>query len=77
MSESDIRSDLELGREQEFEDSRLYKRVFELAGAAPRAMMPNINLKSPKIKRKLTTEWFATRVNGRYDGCLARNKAPT
>jgi hypothetical protein len=77
MNERDIRSDLELGREQEFEDSRLYKRVFELAGAAPRAMMPNINLKSPKIKRKLTTEWFATRVNGRYDGCLARNKAPT
>jgi hypothetical protein len=77
MNERDIRHDLELGREQEFEDSRLYQRVFELAGSAPRAMMPNINLKSPKIKRKLTTEWFATRVNGRYDGCLARNKAPT
>jgi hypothetical protein len=77
MNERDIRHDLELGREQDFEDSRLYERVFELAGSAPRAMMPNINLKSPKIKRKLTTEWFATRVNGRYDGCLARNKAPT
>src|SRR5689334_4698128 len=63
MNERDIRSDLQLSREQQFEDTRLYKRVFELLGSAPRAMIPNINLKSPKIKRKLTTEWFATRVN--------------
>jgi hypothetical protein len=73
MDEAAIRRDLELGREQAFEDSKLYKRVFALAGAAPRAMVPNIRLKSPKIKRKLTTEWFATRVDGRYERCLARN----
>ena len=26
--------------------------------------MPQIDLKSPKITRKLTTEWFARRVEG-------------
>ena len=36
-------------------------------------MMPSIDLKSPKITRKLTTEWFAKRVNTRYVKCLARD----
>lgn len=73
LDESQIRRDLELGRELEFENTQLYKRVFALASAAPRAMVPNIRLKSPKIKRKLTTEWFATRVDGRYKRCLTRD----
>jgi hypothetical protein len=77
LDDTDIRRDLELGRAQEFEDTRLYKGVFALAGAAPRAMIPNIRLKSPKIKRKLTTEWFATRVDGRYKRCLARDTPST
>ena len=38
----------------------------------PRQAMPQIDLKSPKISRKLTTEWFARRVEGRYKTCLAR-----
>jgi len=76
MDDAEIRSDLELSREQAFEDSTLYKRVFALAGAVPRAMVPNIRLKSPKIKRKLTTEWFATRVDSRYERCLTRNANP-
>ncbi|MET0533923.1 MAG: DUF1615 domain-containing protein [Steroidobacter sp.] len=73
MDERDIRRDLERGQEHEFEDSKLYQRVFSLAGGVPREMIPNIRLKSPKIKRKLTTEWFATRVDGRYERCLARS----
>jgi hypothetical protein len=73
MDEDDIRRDLQLGQEHEFADSKLYQRVFALAGAAPRAMIPNIRLKSPKITRKLTTEWFATRVDGRYKRCLTRD----
>jgi hypothetical protein len=77
LDDRKIRRDLELGREREFEDTTLYKRVFALAGGAPRAMIPNILLKSPKIKRKLTTEWFATRVDGRYKRCLARDNPPT
>ena len=40
----------------------------------PRQAMPQIDLKSPKITRKLTTEWFATRVNQRYNRCMAKAK---
>lgn len=35
--------------------------------------MPHIRLQSAKITRKLTTGWFADRVNGRYRQCLARS----
>ena len=62
----------------EFENSAVYSGVFELAERVagktlPRAVMPNILLVSPKITRKLTTEWFATRVEQRYRRCI--NKA--
>jgi hypothetical protein len=75
-----IRHDLELGSEQGFEDSKLFKRVFALADQrlktrVPRAVLPNIRLESPKITRKLTTEWFAKRVDERYERCLARGRS--
>ncbi len=34
-------------------------------------MIPKIDLSSPKITRKLTTQWYADRVEGRYRTCLA------
>ena len=39
---------------------------------APRAVLPQIPLHSPKITRNLTTDWFANRVEGRYQTCLQR-----
>jgi hypothetical protein len=33
-------------------------------------MIPSIRLDSPKITRKLTTAWFATRVDARYQRCM-------
>jgi hypothetical protein len=36
----------------------------------PRAVLPRITLESPKITRKLTTAWFANRVQRRYQDCV-------
>ncbi len=77
MGESDIRHDLEQGDGETLERSTLYQRVFALADAVegralPRAVLPQIDLRSPKITRKLTTAWFANRVDERYRRCLAR-----
>ena len=76
MRNPTIRDQLEKGKSLEFEDSTLYQRVFELAEKAegrslPRAVLPGITLQSPKITRKLTTAWFAKRVDERYQRCMA------
>jgi hypothetical protein len=73
FGERQIRRDLERGTAHEFEETELYQKVFELADArapAPRALVPSIRLQSVKISRKLTTEWFAKRVDDRYRRCL-------
>ena len=73
LGERQIRRDLEQGTVHEFEETDLYRKVFELAdarGPAPRALVPSIRLQSVKISRKLTTEWFAQRVDGRYRRCM-------
>lgn len=77
LSESQIHRALQQGRSQRFERSGLYRQVFALAEREarkplPREVMPRIRLDSPKITRKLTTEWFATRVEKRYRACMAR-----
>lgn len=77
MGQAEIRRDLELGRTGAFERSPLYARLYALADnvsgrALPRAALPHIELHSPKITRKLTTQWFANRVDERYRNCLAR-----
>lgn len=82
LDHDDIRDDLGQGRSVKFEKTRLYERVFEHVDAAerrrmPRAVLPSIRLVSPKITRKLTTEWFATRVQDRHAGCLQRVGATT
>ncbi len=70
-----IRRDLELSTGEAFDRSPLATRVFALAEARsgrpqPRAVLPVIVLKSPKITRRLTTEWFARRVDERFKRCL-------
>lgn len=72
-----IREALAQGDRLEFSDSALFRGVFALAERRagqplPRAMIPGITLESPKITRRLTTAWFATRVDERYRRCLAR-----
>jgi hypothetical protein len=77
MSEEAIRRDLRAGERLDFEQTMLYRRVFDIADKAagarlPRAVLPRISLQSPKITRKLTTAWFAERVDRRWKECLAR-----
>ena len=76
MSDADIRHDLEQGVSETFDRTRIYKRVFALAEEGgkplPRAVIPNIELQSPKITRKFTTERFAKRVAERQRSCIAR-----
>ncbi len=77
MERAAIKRDLLLEKEFDFERTPLYGRVRELAAqrglAIPAATVPEIALKSPKITRKLSTKWFAERVEGRYRQCLARD----
>ena len=73
----DIRSDLEHGERDDLDRTALWQRVFSLADRQQgrplaRAVVPRIELKSPKITRRLTTEWFAERVDERWRRCLAR-----
>jgi uncharacterized protein DUF1615 len=77
MTDGEIRSALEEGRRKEFERTRLYTAVFNLAEHAqgrplPRAAIPRIKLEGPKLSRTLSTEWYANRVDGRFKECLAR-----
>ena len=77
LSESEIRRALEQESRADFEQNRVYARVFQLAEQAakrplPRAVLPRIRLQSPKITRPLTTEWFARRVDERYQRCVAK-----
>lgn len=75
LSNSDIRRQLEKGDSLAFEKTDLYKKVFALAEkksgkALPRAILPGIQLESPKITRNLTTAWFAKRVDDRRARCM-------
>ncbi|PWE38685.1 DUF1615 domain-containing protein [Pseudomonas prosekii] len=77
MRNPTIRDQLDKGNSLEFEETKLYQRVFALAEQAegralPRAVLPGIVLQSPKITRKLTTAWFAKRVDERYRRCMAK-----
>ena len=80
MSDAEIRRDLEAESRQDFEATAIYRRVFELADARngkpmPRAMVPAIELQSPKFTRRFTTQGFAERVVQRHRLCLTRGKA--
>jgi hypothetical protein len=77
LSPAEVRRELEQGDDAGFQKTALYRRVFAEAErrqgrALPRAGMPRIDLRSPKITRKLTTEWFANRVDERHRRCMAR-----
>ncbi len=78
LSDSQIHRALKKGDSIDFEKTPLYQSVFALAERIerrplPRAVIPRIALVSPKITHKLTTDWYANRVNQRYLRCMALN----
>ena len=75
LSHAQIHQALQQGSAESFEQSNLYRRVFELADRRsgqrlPRAVLPQIRLGGPKIVRPLTTGWYARRVNDRFERCV-------
>ena len=77
LHDEDIHAALELGRSKDFERTALYRSVFELAERRtghplPKAVIPRIRLQGPKITRNLSTDWYAHRVEQRFERCLAR-----
>lgn len=75
LSEHDIDVALEGERSVEFERTGLYQRVFSLADRQngrkmPRAVVPHIRLHGPKLSRTLSTDWYAHRVDGRFQRCV-------
>lgn len=78
LDNRDIRRALEKGDSLAFGKTSLYERTFALAEkrtgkALPREVLPGIQLESPKITRKLTTAWFAKRVDERRARCMRQN----
>ena len=74
-----IRADLKNEKEQDFEDTATYRAVTKLykekTGKEPfYAMMPQVVISGPKLSRDYNTNWFASRVNGRYQTCMNKIK---
>ncbi len=74
-----IRSDLKKEKEKKFEDTATYKEIIRLyeekTGKQPiYAVMPEVVISGPKLSRDYNTNWFASRVNGRYETCMQRAK---
>ena len=74
-----IRADLKKEKEKKFEDTATYLAVTKLykaqTGKEPfYATMPQVVISGPKLSRDYNTNWFATRVNGRYKTCMQKAK---
>ena len=74
-----IRTDLKKEKKKDFEDTATYRAVTKLyqekmAKKPMYAIMPEVVISGPKLSRDYNTNWFATRVNGRYQSCMQRAK---
>jgi hypothetical protein len=77
LDDAAIRDALSQSKKPSFEHSALYQGVFALAdklqaSPAPRAAIPRIVLRGPKLSRNLSTDWYARRVNQRFGLCLQK-----
>ena len=79
MSDKQIRSDLKKEKKQSFESTQTYQevnRLFEAKrGKKPSyAIMPQVTISGPKLSQDYNTNWFATRVDKRYQTCMSTAK---
>lgn len=72
MDKTAIFRNLLLEKSPAFEQSQLYARVYALAPSLPRAIIPDIAVRSVKFSRKLTTTGYVKRVDSRYRNCLKK-----
>jgi hypothetical protein len=80
LSEAQVRRDVREEKQLDFEATDSYralKRVYErMTGmGAPYAQIPAVSLKSPKMKKERSTEWFARSVETRFKRCQAQYEA--
>lgn len=75
MTVQSIAQDLALEKNLDFEKTTTYQTVAQWYAQKYKKVIaqqiPKISLKSEKITRNLTTEWYANSVNRRYQQCLA------
>lgn len=73
------RDDLTKEKDADFEKTQTYITISKLykekIGKDPiYAIMPEVVISGPKLSRDYNTNWYASRVNGRYETCMQRAK---
>ncbi len=74
LSNASIRGDLLKEKTAEFEETTTYKKINafyleKFKKEAPYAVMPHVEITGPKLSRDYDTNWYAKRVNGRFQRC--------
>ncbi|MDQ8934363.1 DUF1615 domain-containing protein [Acinetobacter rudis] len=74
-----IRNDLKDEKSADFEKTQTYLAISKLyqekTGKNPiYAIMPEVVISGPKLSRDYNTNWYASRVNGRFETCMQRAK---
>ncbi|OAV00518.1 MULTISPECIES: DUF1615 domain-containing protein [Moraxella] len=79
VSARQIRADFKKEKTSAFEQTATYRAVDEMFtdkfGRAPAyAIMPKVVISGPKLSQNFDTNWFATRVDKRYQTCMTTAK---
>ena len=74
-----VRSDIKKEKDKKFENTQTYLAVQKLYQSKTNkdpiyAVMPQVVISGPKLSRDYNTNWFASRVNGRYETCMQKAK---
>ncbi|MDO4223266.1 MAG: DUF1615 family protein [Acinetobacter sp.] len=74
-----VRFDLRREKTKSFEDTDTYKTMVRLYSdktgkRPPYAIMPEVVISGPKLSKNYNTNWFATRVDARYQTCMSKAK---